>query len=88
MLVTGIVLTAMAPVGIWVAGVGLLLCTDKGFARCDYQGMVYSGLGATAALLGVGIPLIVTGGRREPVTARLMPWIRPDGGGLGVRAAF
>jgi hypothetical protein len=37
-------------------------------------------------LAGAGIPMIVIGGKREPLgTARLAPWASPHGAGLGLR---
>ena len=47
---------------------------------------IYGGLLSAAVLAGVGIPLIVIGGKKEPVgTAQLTPWATPHGVGLGLR---
>jgi hypothetical protein len=47
---------------------------------------IYGGLLGAAALAGVGIPLIVIGGKKEPLgSARLAPWASPHGAGLGLR---
>ncbi len=56
--------------------------------NCDeYDPTIYGSLIAAAALAGIGIPLIVIGGKREPVqqTAVVQPWVSPRGGGLGLR---
>lgn len=56
--------------------------------QCDrYDKTIYGGLIAAAALAGIGIPLIVIGGKREPVrqVAIVQPWATPEGGGLGLR---
>ena len=37
-------------------------------------------------LLAAGIPMIVIGGKKEPVgTATITPWLSRQGGGVGVR---
>jgi hypothetical protein len=55
--------------------------------NCDrYDATIYGGLLSAAVLAGVGIPLIVIGGKKEPVgTAQLAPWATPHGGGLKLR---
>jgi len=51
-----------------------------------YDKTIYGGLFGGAVLLGAGIPLIVIGGKKEPVgTARLTPWATPRAAGLGLR---
>jgi hypothetical protein len=56
-------------------------------ANCDrYDATIYGGLLSGAVLLGVGIPMIVIGGKKEPVgSAQLAPWATPHGAGLGLR---
>ena len=45
---------------------------------------IYGGLIAAGALVAIGIPLIVIGAKREPVsTAIVTPWATPHGGGSG-----
>ena len=60
--------------------------TGRG-VNCDrFDATIYGGLLSAAALAGVGIPLIVIGGKKEPVgTAQLAPWATPHGAGLGLR---
>ena len=55
--------------------------------NCErYDATIYGGLIGAAVLAGVGIPLIVIGGKKEPVgTAQLTPWATPRGAGLGLR---
>ena len=55
--------------------------------ECDeFDATIYGGLLTAAVLVGVGIPLIVIGSKREaPRTASLQPWATPYGGGLGFR---
>jgi len=55
--------------------------------NCDrFDATIYGGLLGAAVLAGVGIPLIVIGGKKEPVgTAQLAPWATPHGAGLGLR---
>jgi hypothetical protein len=51
-----------------------------------FDATIYGGIIGSAGLLGVGIPLIVIGGKKEPVgLARLAPWASPHGAGLGFR---
>jgi hypothetical protein len=51
-----------------------------------FDATIYGGLLGSAALLGAGIPMIVIGGKKEPVgLARLAPWASPHGAGLGLR---
>jgi hypothetical protein len=52
--------------------------------------VLVGGLAIGGALAGVGIPLIVIGGRREPrqpaaATATIGPWLTPQSAGLGLR---
>lgn len=51
-----------------------------------YNTPLYVSLLSGVGLIGAGIPMIVIGGKREPVgTARLTPWASPHGAGLGLR---
>jgi hypothetical protein len=51
-----------------------------------YNTPLYVSLLSGVGLIGAGIPMIVIGGKREPIgTARLTPWASPHGGGLGLR---
>ena len=55
--------------------------------NCErYDATIYGGLLSAAVLAGVGIPLIVIGGKKEPVgTAQLAPWATPHSAGLKLR---
>jgi hypothetical protein len=76
MMVSGIVLTSLAPIGMMVGAVGAL---------GGRPGVFVGGFGAAAVFAGVGIPLMVIGGRREAgPTARLAPWFAPRTAGLGL----
>lgn len=53
---------------------------------CDeYDPTIYGGLISAAVLAGVGIPLIVIGGKKELVTARVSPWATARSAGVGLR---
>jgi hypothetical protein len=97
----GIVLVSFTPIALIAAMVASFEkadCENNGYVfeagsgtasnrNCDrHNTPLYVGLFGGAALLGAGIPMIVIGGKREPVgTARLTPWASPHGGGLGLR---
>lgn len=97
----GIVMVSFVPVALLVSLVanaqqssceaGYYFLNDTGSSRpganCDrYDASIYGGLLSAAVLAGVGIPMIVIGGRKEPVgTAQLSPWATPHGAGLGLR---
>ena len=52
----------------------------------DYDPTIYGGLISAAVLVGVGIPMIVIGGKKEPVaTARITPWATAKSAGFGLR---
>jgi hypothetical protein len=54
----------------------------------DYDATIYGGLISAVVLAGVGIPLIVIGGKKVPanqVEARITPWASPRGAGVGLR---
>lgn len=78
MMVTGIVLTSFAPIGLLVGTAGMM-----GGGRPE---LFLIGWGSAAVLAGVGIPLIVIGGRRKPITTGYaLPWVAPQSAGLQLR---
>jgi len=89
MMTGGIALTAAGPA---LVVVGLLssifLCgrDDTGSKPCDTdQRMIWFGLGG-AALVGVGVPLIIIGAKRVPVSqVAIAPWVSPRNAGLALR---
>jgi hypothetical protein len=86
-MVTGMVLTFTAPIGLLIAYGGVLRCSGGLEDRpCDNETQTLGGLALAAALAGVGIPLWVIGGRREPAPtapqASIGPWLTPRVGGL------
>jgi len=84
MFVGGIVMASLAPVSMWVTAFNFLFCGGETSSGCTKN--VVTGLVLTGALLGAGIPMIVIGARRDPVaSARVMPWVAPHSGGLGLR---
>ncbi|MDF3069159.1 MAG: putative rane protein [Polyangiaceae bacterium] len=97
MMAGGIVMTALAPVALIVSGTAALSQSVCGWGddssyygdRCDYDGVIYGSLVVGAVLLGVGIPLIVIGSKKEPesehLSATVTPWATPSAAGLGVR---
>lgn len=102
MMVGGIVMVSFVPIALlaaMVANIEQTACEGgSGFTldgseprgsgtNCGrFDATIYGGLFGGAALLGAGIPLIVIGGKKEPVgLARLTPWATPSGAGLGLR---
>ena len=95
MMAGGIVMVSFVPIALLfalVANVEQTSCeggyyTSTPGINCGrFDTTIYGGLLTGAALLGVGIPLIVIGGKKEPVgTARITPWATPQGAGLGLR---
>ena len=93
MMVGGIVMVSFAPIALItsaIANVEKSGCEDGIYGPikdCDkYDPTIYGGLIAAGALVAVGIPLIVIGANREPVsTAIVTPWATLHGGGLGLR---
>jgi hypothetical protein len=95
MMAGGIVMVSFVPIALLAAMVANLeqtVCEGGVYGGsnntdCDrFDKTIYIGLFGGAALLGAGIPMIVIGGKREPVgTARLAPWASPHGAGLGLR---
>lgn len=89
-MIAGIVLTSLAPVGLIVTSIGFLSCVSvdgsqgSGKQSC-HSGLMLGGLVFTAAAVGIGVPLLVAGARREPVaTARVALWLTPRSSGLGL----
>ena len=77
MMVTGIVLTSLSPIGLLVGTAGMVGGGSELFI---------AGFGSTAVLAGVGIPLMVIGGRRKPITTGYaLPWVAPQSAGLQLR---
>jgi hypothetical protein len=88
MMTAGIVVTSLAPVGLMVSAFGFLSCVSvdgsegSGNKTC-HSDVALGGLIFTAAALGVGVPLILVGARREPVaTALIAPWLTSRSSGL------
>lgn len=82
MLAGGILLTAAAPI-LLITGVLSVTC----FGSCHRSGNRELGYTVGAlALLSVGIPLIVIGAKRVPVTrVSAVPWLGPQNAGLNLR---
>lgn len=101
MMVGGIVMVSFVPIALltaWVADLQQTSCERGGYYSISsneltrdtdcgrYDKSIYGGLITAGVLMGVGVPLIVIGGKREPVgTARLTPWATPQAGGLSLR---
>jgi S1-C subfamily serine protease len=97
MMVGGIVMVSFVPVALVVSAVGSELkgrCGSNvgaGSYGCDdYNATFYGGLLSAVALAGIGIPLIVVGGKQVPVksdhvTASITPWATPRAAGVGLR---
>jgi hypothetical protein len=101
MMVVGIVMTSLSPValsGALLAGLQQGRCErelldeteteiDASERNCSrYDAAIYGSLLAGGAMLAVGIPLLVIGGKKQPVaTATVAPWVTVEGGGLGLR---
>lgn len=103
MMVGGIIMVSFAPIALIAAGVAnaqQTACETGGFyfdsdgvrtydgQNCSaYDKTIYGGLIAGIALVGAGIPLIVIGGKKEPLgpTATITPWATPRAAGLGLR---
>lgn len=88
MMAAGIVMVAAAPI-VFVSAIMSNACAyDPGPSSSCGNGttavvLTIVGLG----LLGGGIPLIIMGAKKEPVTATatLSPWVSPDGAGAALR---
>jgi hypothetical protein len=100
MMAGGIVMVSFVPIALLAAMVANLeqtACETGNYYSTDgfsamgsdcgrFDKTIYGGLFGAAALAGAGIPLIVIGGKKEPVgTAQLAPWASPHGAGLGLR---
>lgn len=104
MMVGGIVMVSLAPVALLVSGmaaIGKGLCNvgdDDPYDSCDddYDPTIYGALGSAFVLVGVGVPLIVIGAKKEPVddsnatraskaTATVAPWATPSAAGVTLR---
>jgi hypothetical protein len=99
MMAGGIVMVSFVPIALlvaWVASIEQSACEHGTYYNgsiqtagvdCDrFNPTIYGGLLGAAALAGAGIPMIVIGGKKEPVgIARLAPWASPHGAGLGLR---
>jgi len=95
----GIVMVSFAPIAllvVMVANIEQNACENGTYysggrdapgTNCGrFDPTIYGGLVTAAALVGVGIPMIVIGGKKEPVgTASLAPWASPHGAGLRLR---
>lgn len=102
MMVGGIVMTGLSSVAFAVSLLGGLAnascdtydysgsSTSYSYYRdCNYDGLVYGGLVTGLVLAGVGIPLIVVGGKREPRgMASVSPWATPNAGGLRLQLSL
>jgi len=104
MMAGGIVMVSFAPIAMFavlIANMEKTSCEGGYFTSVDgsttthgvdcgrFDATIYGGLLSGAVLLGVGIPLIMIGGKKEPVgTARIAPWATPQGAGLGLRIAL
>jgi hypothetical protein len=94
MMVGGIVMVSLAPIAFLTAGIARLgkgICDVDNDAGCDedYDPTIYGGLLTGVALIGVGIPLLVIGAKKEPVemppTATISPWATPEAAGVSLR---
>ena len=101
MMVGGIIMTSLTPVALIVAAGASLsasLCHvdrydyDTGNTyrdNCNNDGLIYGALVTAAVLVGVGVPLIVIGAKKEPAgmqaKAIVAPWATPTAAGLGLR---
>jgi hypothetical protein len=102
MMVGGIVMVSFTPIALLVAAVANAQQTTCELGSYDYDGVsggfstggdcddydptIYGGLLSAAVLAGVGIPMIVIGGKKEPVaTARITPWATAKSAGFGLR---
>jgi hypothetical protein len=101
MMVGGIVMVSFVPIALLVSAVANAEQTACELGSYDYDGSgqiyvggvgcddydatIYGGLISAAVLAGVGIPMIVIGGKKEPVTARITPWATARSAGVGLR---
>jgi hypothetical protein len=97
MMAAGIVMVSISPIPLFAGMIySLEGASCRGFDSSDDDGNCLGyqsaavGLTLTSlALVGLGVPLIVIGGKRvpakEPWQAELSPYATPDGVGLGLR---
>jgi hypothetical protein len=97
MMAGGIVMVSLAPVALIVAGfagLGKALCGvddyDSQRTCSGYDPVMYGSLVSAFVLVGVGVPLLVIGAKKEPVddseaTAVIAPWATPTAGGVSLR---
>jgi hypothetical protein len=102
MMAGGIVMVSFVPIALlaaWVADLEQGACEGSTFFSVDgsesrgsgtncgrFDATIYGGLIGAGVLAGVGIPLIVIGGKKEPAAfARVAPWATPQSVGLGLR---
>jgi len=101
MMAGGIVMVSFVPIALLVSLVanleqdacetgGRYFSTDPARVQdtnCGrFDATIYGGLIAAAGLAGAGIPMIVIGGKREPIgTASVTPWATQGAGGLRLR---
>jgi len=98
MMVGGIVMVSLAPVGLFVAATAALgrsVCdfdhADERVSSCTgYAPFIYGGLVSALVLAGVGVPMIVIGATKEPVhpsslDARISPWATQTAAGLSLQ---
>jgi len=100
MMAGGIVMVSFVPIALlaaWVADIEQGQCEGNYYdfgtgqrtqgVNCDrFDPTIYGGLISAAVLLGVGVPLIIVGGKKEPLgTAQITPWASPHAGGLALR---
>lgn len=88
-------MVSLAPVALLVAGVyGLssAICSGSDYSCDEYATAAKVSLLSGLVLAGVGVPLIVVGASKEPVTeevsATLSPWATPGAAGLSLRLSL
>lgn len=85
MFVTGIVITSLAPIGLLLTSVGMLCGLTTTGSGDGCRDIIFGGLVTTGIFVGVGVPLIVIGAKRDPVAVgRVTPWLAPHGAGVGL----
>ncbi len=95
MMVSGIVMLSLSPVAFLTAGIARLgkgICDVADERRCDddYDPTIYGALLTGVVFVGVGIPLLVVGAKKEPVEeevakATVTPWLTPSAAGVALR---
>jgi len=83
-MVGGIVLVSLSAIPMTV-GLLAATCGDSGSQNCDASSYFLGGMAITGVLVGVGIPLILIGAKREGApTASVAPWATPHSAGLAL----